>query len=461
MEWDLDQPDPPGLARRGSFELPFPSPTDYVPGSLDNSPDHSPNATVRGRKTTLTGRKRYRACEDYFAAAAAAAIAKTISRASSEFIPDPEKYIRHSFSAYKPRKCHVSDKHAWTGPGLSRPLRYHSLSLPLPRVVKPPVFGPPICTCRCCPPGCSAASVSAEFANDSEIVGMELEALRTELHVLIDSVFLNVEAGTDELLESMGAFFNIAGALVDESDRIVTKFRVRWRHRVFLLPQPDPPLEFPAGDGDDLSLTDLALTMWSRKSPVDVLVCREFWQHCVRGFSMFGEVVDATDILAANQFVKRILRRFAKLKSQVKECIEYQEQRAARAVKLAENKKEKKRQKEVEKMEQEMRRDRRRLVADARRIDEVETISDDTVEVRGDDAAQLRRRRQAREEERAEAEKLRVEAERMNRLGGDNEAPAPPAQRATGGTHAEMDERMRLATEAAEMRRRWARRFNN
>lgn len=472
------------------------SAADYVPGSLENSPETSPNSTMRG--TPGTGRRRFQCGADYFATPTPS-LSKfnirghqyTASDASSITIT-PENFARHGHKhtasdassititpenvARHGHKYTASDASSLTvtpeddthhryaapdpitprnaaqpyfSPGIDiendelpdfssdtaleddeppvldisdsvftrvegnlvfnwpiipcRP-KYVSLALPHSPPTRRPVFGPPIRTCRCCTPDTCPALLSAELAQEGEVMGPQLDALRTKLHLLISSMNMTVEIGGAKLLESIGTFLDLARVIVNEFNQIVTKFSVRWEHKLTPVPPPGPPRYFNQFGENEL-MAGLPPGIAPASETVDDGDFCSFWQHCAQGFGGF-RIGEARDVLIANDFVQLTFNHFRELNVRMRRDIYLRARLAVRDAKLAQERKDKK--------------DVRRVVVIRRkkRIDEEETISDDTVQVEGDDAVQMQFRANQIAADAEADEMKRRWARRQNANGG-------------------------------------------
>lgn len=263
-------------------------------------------------------------------------------------------------------------------PAIPRRRKYRSLALPYVPLTKPPVFGPPARTCRCCTPDISPEFLSAELSQEGNMMGPQLDALRSKLNLLISSMNMTVEIGGAELLESMGTFLNLARVIVNEFDQIATKFSVRWEHRLTPVPPPGLPQYFHEfGENELMAGLPPGIAPASETVNDREFCC--FWEHCAQGFSGF-RIGDATDILIANDFVQLTFNHFRELKVRMKRDLYQRARLAVRDAKLAQEMKDRKDVRRVP------------VVKRKKRIDEEETISDDTVEVEGDDAARMQLR---------------------------------------------------------------------
>lgn len=253
--------------------------------------------------------------------------------------------------------------------------KYRSLALPHVPLTKSPVFGPPVRTCRCCTPDTSPELLSAELAQEGNIMGPQLDALRSKLNLLISSMNMTVEIGGAKLLESIGTFLNLARVIVNEFDQIATKFSVRWEHRLTPVPPPGPPRYFREFEENEL-MAGLPPGIAPASETVNDRDFCCFWQHCAWGFSGF-RIGDATDVLIANDFVQLTFNHFRELKVRMRRDLYQRARLAVRDAKLAQERKDRKDVRRVP------------VVKKKKRIDEEETIGDDTVEVEGDDAVQM------------------------------------------------------------------------
>ncbi|KAL0639180.1 hypothetical protein Q9L58_001866 [Maublancomyces gigas] len=285
-----------------------------------------------------------------------------------------------------------------TWPFPSRVKMSRSFALPPPSnpLVRRPFFGPPVRACRCCNIYCSAESLSDELATESLVVGPQLQVIRTKLYTLISSMTMTVDIGSIKLLESMQAFLKLASVIVDEFDEVVSKFKVRWEHRITPLPEPAPPRYFnEAGDDfDDDILSIFPAMTFLGDSVIDGDVFCKVWKHCESRFRKF-EVVDAVDVLLANDFVQRIFKNFVELTKRLRKGNYMRARLATVKAKLAQEKIERK-DVRIEK-----------IIRRIRRIDEDETIGDDTCMVAGDDAMKMELRVNQLAAD-AEAEEMRV-----------------------------------------------------
>lgn len=477
------------------------SAADYVPGSLENSPETSPNSTVRG--TPGTGRRRFQCGADYFAtptpslskfnirghqytasdasgititpenfarhghkytASDASSITMTPENVarhghqytasdSSSFTETPEDDTDHRHAAPDPvtpmnviqyyfgpsmdlendvlpdfsSDAAIEYEYGYDGPPTvdfsdsvftqvegnvvfnwpAIPCRPGCVSLALPYSppTRRPVFGPPIRTCRCCAPDTCPALLSAELAQEGEAMGPQLDALRNKLHLLISSMNMTVEVGGAKLLESMGTFLNLARVIVNEFDQIVTKFNVRWEHKLTPVPPPGPPQYFNRFRENEV-MAGLPPGIAPASETVDDRDFCSFWQHCAQGFSGF-RIGESKDVLIANDFVQLTFNHFKELRLRMRRGLYLRARLAVRDAKLAKERKDKK--------------DVRRVVVIRRkkRIDEEETISDDTVKVEGDDAVQMKARKNQTTAD-ADADEMRRRwACRQNANGGN------------------------------------------
>lgn len=425
------QPDSLDFDLDGSFDFTMTSysAADYIPASLENSPANSPTSTLRGPSTA--GRRKFSSCADYFAlsvdsAASSSTCDSTVapkntarrgsirfnwSSSVSTIAPEdtashdsispahrdsvnptrhdsitPEDTVRDGSTGHEPglsltpsiplSPCDLSWV-PWSF--LCRRMRmYQPLALPYIIPTKLPVFGPQVRTCRCCNIHCSAESLSAELAQESLIVGPQLQALRTELHILINSMTMTVGTGSIKLFESIGAFLDLARIIVDEFDRIASRFQVRWEHRLTPLPESGPPRYFGWGVGDHESLSSLRPAICLGSSTIDATGFCSFWQHCASRFGRF-EVVDAADVVIANEFVQRIFGNFTELSMRMRKGNYMHARRVAVDEKIALEKKERK----------EARKRGVMVFRRKKRIDEVETIGDDFCVLEGDDAMKM------------------------------------------------------------------------
>lgn len=420
----MGQPDSSDL---GSYDFSCSySAADYVPPSLENSPTNSPNSTLRGPSTTSN--RRFNCAMDYFTPS----IDPVSSNSNSYYYPvappnTPCGSIRSvrsdDLSTMGPEDATSHDHMNAVGsnsvqedtvqsncnephlnmalvapvapvaltdtpsepPWVTWPFPYRvpmsrSFALPPPPNVltRRPVFGPPARTCRCCNINCSAESLFNELTEESVIVGSQLQAIRTKLHTLISSMTMTENIGSVKLFESVQAFLNLARVIVDEFDDVVSKFKVRWEHRLTPLPEPAPPRYFnEAGDDfDDDILSIFPAMTFLGDSVINGDVFCKIWKHCESRFGKF-EVVDAVDVLLANDFVQRIFTNFVELTKRLRKGNYMRARMLVVQAKLA---KEKKARREV-RIEM--------VIRSRRRIDEHETIGDDTCVVEGDDAVRM------------------------------------------------------------------------
>lgn len=431
------------------FEDPFDfscsySAADYVPPSLENSPvtspTNSPPPTPRGPSTTVN--RKFNCAMDYFDPPTDPPSPNSRSYPYPVAPPNtPCGSIRSvrslDFSTMEPedaasnghinavggnsiQKDNVQYNHnesdtsvvpvaprdssaprepiwvTWPFPSRVRTTRSFALPPPLNPLVRRPFFGPPVRTCRCCNIYCSTRSLSDELATESLVVGPQLQVIRTKLHTLISSMTMTVDIGSIKLFESMQAFLDLASVIVDEFDEVVSKFKVRWEHRLTPLPEPAPPRYFnEAGDDfDDDILSIFPAMTFLGDSVLDGDVFCKVWKHCESRFGKF-EVVDAADVLLSNDFVKRIFKNFVELTKRLRKGNYMRARLEVVKAKLAQEKIDRK-DIRIEK-----------IVRRIRRIDEHETIADDTCIVEGDDAMRMEIRVNELAAD-AEAEEMRV-----------------------------------------------------
>lgn len=406
------------------------SAADYVPPSLENSPVNSPvnspTSTLRG--PSATANRSFNFTMDYFAPSPNSASSSSSSlllvappntpcgsirsvRSDNLLAIEPEDATSHDHTNavgdnsiqgdvaqhdHQPGEYNIPTAPVapmaplptfapsepswvtWPFPYRMRMSRSFALPPPYNKLTKNPYFGPPVRTCRCCNVNCSAESLSAELAQESLIVALQLQAIRTKLHTLISSTTMTEDIHSIKLFESVQAFLNLARVIVDEFDEVATMFKVRWEHRLTPLPEPAPPRYFNE-DGDDFDddiLSMFPAATFLGDSVIDGDVFCRVWKHCESRFEKF-KVVDAADTLLANDFVTRIFNNYVELTKRLRKGNYMRGRILLVQAKLA---RERKARKEV-RME--------RIMGNIRRIDELETIGDDTCEVEGDDAIRM------------------------------------------------------------------------